>query len=79
MGVDVAPLLDSIEQPDVLHVCYPFQIEDFVGVTAGYIDRFKPKVTVINSTVAVGTTRQISERTGTDVVNSPVRGNMLGC
>lgn len=74
VGVDIAPLLDPYEQPDVLHVCYPFQIEDFVGVTARYIEQFKPKVTVINSTVAVGTTRLVAERTGSDVVNSPVRG-----
>lgn len=74
VGVDIAPLPEPFEQPDVLHVCYPFQVEDFVGVTARYIERFKPRVTVINSTVAVGTTRLVATRTGTDVVNSPVRG-----
>ena len=74
LGVDIAPLLDPYQQPDVLHICYPFQIADFVGVTARYIEQFKPKVTVINSTVAVGTTRLVAERTGSDVVNSPVRG-----
>ena len=55
-------------------MCYPFQIRDFVGETARYIERFQPKITVINSTVSVGTTRLIAERTGTTVVNSPVRG-----
>jgi UDP-N-acetyl-D-mannosaminuronate dehydrogenase len=74
VGLDIAPLPEPFEQPDVLHVCYPFQIADFIGVTARYIEEFKPKVTVINSTVAVGTTRRVAERTGTDVVNSPVRG-----
>jgi UDP-N-acetyl-D-mannosaminuronate dehydrogenase len=58
----------------VLHVCYPFQIKDFAGETARYIDLFKPELTIIHSTVAVGTTRAIGERTGTPVVNSPVRG-----
>ena len=58
----------------MLHVCYPFQIKDFIGETARYIEIFKPALTVINSTVAVGTTRAIAERTGTAVVNSPVRG-----
>jgi UDP-N-acetyl-D-mannosaminuronate dehydrogenase len=74
VGVDIAPPVEKIEQAEVLHICYPFQIKDFIGETARYIDQFRPKVTVINSTVAVGTTRLIAERTGTAVVNSPVRG-----
>jgi UDP-N-acetyl-D-mannosaminuronate dehydrogenase len=73
IGVDVsgAPRIDVV---DILHVCYPFQIKDFIGETARYIALFKPSLTIINSTVAVGTTRSIAERTGTAVVNSPVRG-----
>jgi UDP-N-acetyl-D-mannosaminuronate dehydrogenase len=74
VGVDIAPLEERIEQVDYLHVCYPFQISDFVGETARYVDRFKPAVTIINSTVAIGTTRLIADRTGVPVVNSPVRG-----
>jgi len=74
VGVDIAPPTEDIEQVNVLHVCYPFQIRDFVGETARYINRFNPKVTIINSTVAVGTTRLVAECTGAAVVNSPVRG-----
>lgn len=73
VGVDIPPV-ERIEQADVLHVCYPFQIKDFTGETARYIERFKPALTIINSTVAIGTTRSIAERTGAAVVNSPVRG-----
>lgn len=73
IGVDVSPA-QRIEQAAVLHVCYPFQIGDFIGETARYIDLFKPNLTVINSTVAIGVTRAIAERTGATVVNSPVRG-----
>jgi UDP-N-acetyl-D-mannosaminuronate dehydrogenase len=73
IGVDISPL-ERIECADVLHVCYPFQIKDFVGETARYIDLFRPALTIVNSTVAVGTTRAIAERTGAAVVNSPVRG-----
>ncbi len=58
----------------MLHLCYPFQIKDFVGESVRYIELFKPKLTIVNSTVAVGTTRLIAERSGTPVVNSPVRG-----
>ncbi len=73
VGVDISPM-DKIEQVDILHICYPYEIKDFIGETARYIDYFKPALTVINSTVGVGTTRAIAERTGTAVVNSPIRG-----
>lgn len=74
VGVDIVPPQQEIEQAEILHVCYPFQIRDFVGETARYIELFRPKVTIINSTVAVGTTRLIADRTGTALVNSPIRG-----
>lgn len=73
-GVDIASPQERIGEVDVLHICYPFGIEDFVGETARYVERFKPALTIINSTVAVGTTRAIAGRTGAAVVNSPVRG-----
>lgn len=72
-GVDVAPF-EPVTGVDVLHVCYPYQIEDFVGETARYIGLFQPQLTVINSTVSIGTTRRIAEVTGAAVVNSPIRG-----
>lgn len=73
-GVDVAPPSEPVSGVDVLHICFPFEIKDFVCEVARYIDLFKPSVTVINSTVGVGTTRKIAQRTGTAVVHSPVRG-----
>ena len=73
IGVDISPV-ERVEQADVLHVCYPFRIKDFIGETARYINLFRPTLTVVNSTVAIGTTRSIAERTGAAVVNSPVRG-----
>jgi UDP-N-acetyl-D-mannosaminuronate dehydrogenase len=73
VGVDISPV-ERIGRTDVMHVCYPFQIKDFIGETARYIELFKPALTIVNSTVAIGTTRAIAERTGAAVVNSPVRG-----
>jgi UDP-N-acetyl-D-mannosaminuronate dehydrogenase len=73
VGVDISPV-GRIDQVDVMHVCYPFQIKDFIGETARYIEHFRPAVTIVNSTVPVGTTRAIAERTGAALVNSPVRG-----
>jgi len=74
IGVDIAPPIGLIENVDFLHVCYPFAIKDFIGETTRYIRMFKPAVTIINSTVAVGTTRAAAQQTGAAVVNSPVRG-----
>jgi UDP-N-acetyl-D-mannosaminuronate dehydrogenase len=73
VGVDIAPV-ERFEQIEVLHICFPFEISDFIGETARYIEIFRPILTIINSTVAVGTTRTIAERTGAAVVNSPIRG-----
>ena len=72
-GVDISPA-SPLKKTDILHVCYPFQIRDFVGETARYIEQFNPDLTIINSTVGIGTTRMVAERTGATVVNSPVRG-----
>ena len=38
------------------------------------MELFEPALTVINSTVGVGTTREIADRSGLAVVNSPIRG-----
>ncbi len=74
IGVDISPPPDGIDSVEVLHLCYPFQIKDFVGESVRYIELFKPRLTIVNSTVAVGTTRLIAQRAGAPVVNSPVRG-----
>jgi UDP-N-acetyl-D-mannosaminuronate dehydrogenase len=74
VGVDISPPATVVQGVDVLHICIPFQIKDFVGETARYIDLFEPRLTIINSTVAVGTTRAVAQRTGTTVAYSPVRG-----
>src|ERR1019366_2077000 len=74
VGVDIAPPEQRITDVGILHVCYPFEIRDFIGETVRYIELFKPELTIINSTVAVGTTRAVAERTSAAVVNSPVRG-----
>jgi len=74
VGLDISPPLEEIKDVDVLHICFPFQIKDFVGETARYGELFNPKLVIINSTVAVGTTRAVAERTRIPVAFSPVRG-----
>jgi UDP-N-acetyl-D-mannosaminuronate dehydrogenase len=77
VGVDIAPLSSDAGVADVLHICYPFQIPDFIGETVRYMDLFKAKLTVINSTVAVGTTRSIAQLSSGRIAYSPVRGKHM--
>lgn len=72
-GVDINQPA-SVSQCDVMHICFPFQSDKFVRQVVEYIRQYRPALTVINSTVAPGTTRRIAVESGTTVVNSPVRG-----
>ena len=72
-GIDIEPV--AVDRPcSVFHVCYPFQIRDFLGITAGYVRRYQPKLVIINSTVAPGTSRKVQEQVDAPVVFSAVRG-----
>ena len=73
VGVDIDPI--SVTQPcSVMHICIPYQIPDFVGAASEYVAKYKPQLTVINSTVAPGTTRAVAASSRSQVVYSPVRG-----
>ncbi len=73
-GVDIQPV-DISQACSVLHICYPFQIPNFVVTTAGYIEKYQPQLTMIHSTVAPGTLRAVEEASGgASVAYSPVRG-----
>jgi UDP-N-acetyl-D-mannosaminuronate dehydrogenase len=73
MQVDLVPV-EPRGQCSVLHICYPFQIPDFVDTTARYIEKYQPALTIINSTVVPGTTAKVSQAAGAKVAYSPVRG-----
>ena len=73
IGVDVAPV-DIDGECSVMHLCFPFQVPDFINECARYIDKYQPRLTIINSTVAPGTTRAVFEKTGAALAYSPVRG-----
>jgi len=73
VGVDIQPV-DLVGPCSVLHLCVPFQIQDFIGTACNYIAKYRPHYTVINSTVAPGTTRAIGKLAGVSVAYSPVRG-----
>jgi len=60
---------DGLERVEILHVCLPWS-KDFVKIVKKEIKKIKPKLAIIHSTVAPGTTKKI----GGMVVHSPVRG-----
>jgi len=73
VGVDLEPV-EIQSECEIMHICYPFEIDDFVGQTVSYIDKYKPRLTIVNSTVAPGTTRAIHQASCAPIVHSPVRG-----
>jgi UDP-N-acetyl-D-mannosaminuronate dehydrogenase len=72
-GVDI-DLAAPLTRCDVMHVCFPFRDRKFVSQVVEYIGRYHPALTIINSTVAPGITRDSAGESGVPVVNSPVRG-----
>ena len=63
------------KEVDILHVCYRCgDQESFVETTVDYMRRFRPKLTVINSTVPPGTTEKVHVLSRGRMVHSPVRG-----
>jgi len=60
---------DGLKDVEILHVCIPWS-ERFVEIVKKEIRKIQPKLTIIHSTVAPGTTKNIGGMT----VHSPVRG-----
>ena len=54
-------------EAEVLHICFPYS-KSFIGDVKDYIEIYRPKYTVIHSTVPVGTSRQCQ------AFHSPVMG-----
>lgn len=71
---DLKPV--AIDEPvAVMHICFPFTSRrQFESAVRGYVRRFKPQLTIINSTVLPGTTRNLAGATGAPIAFSPVRG-----
>jgi UDP-N-acetyl-D-mannosaminuronate dehydrogenase len=72
-GVDI-DLTAPLNRCDVMHICFPFREQKFADQVVEYIGQYQPTLTIINSTVAPGTSRRIARESGMAVVNSPVRG-----
>jgi UDP-N-acetyl-D-mannosaminuronate dehydrogenase len=64
-----------LSQIDTMHVCLPCSSQQkFVEIVFGYVEEFKPKLLIINSTVPPGTTMKVAARCRCLVAHSPSRG-----
>lgn len=61
--------VDSTEDISIMHICFPYS-DTFVDDVQTYHKKYKPELTIIYSTVAVGTTKKLGE----GFVHSPVEG-----
>ncbi len=61
----------SVKVPkiDVLHIAFPYS-EDFISQVRSYIELYDPQLTIVYSTLPIGTTQEV----GHDIVHSPVEG-----
>ena len=60
---------------DTLQVCLPCgRPERFADIIKGYVEQYKPKLTIINSTVPPGTTLRVAASCKCLVAHSPARG-----
>lgn len=65
---------DGLEGVNILHICIPYN-KNFLKTAAQEIKKIKPHLTIIHSTVAPGTTKELIKKTGNKmIVHSPVRG-----
>jgi len=75
-GIDKEPKKVWLPKIDVMHICFPYSI-GFKFIISWYIEKFDPKLTIINSTVLPGTTNQIYESTRKPICHSPIRGRHI--
>ena len=72
---DIEPMikdldLDTVDSKvKILNICLPYSVK-FVEITNAYIEEYQPEITIIHSTVPVGTTKELNG----PCVHSPVRG-----
>jgi len=73
------PLIKDLERNtnlagvDVLHICIPWS-DNFFDIAEKEIQKSKPGLVIIHSTVAPGTTKKLADKLNGMVVHSPIRG-----
>ena len=60
---------------EVLDICIPVpNMKKFIEISRGYIEKYHPKLTIVNSTVPIGTTMELYKQCGGLIAHSPCRG-----
>ena len=60
---------------DVIDICIPVPNKNkFIEISKSYIEKYHPKLTIINSTVPIGTTMELFKQCGCMIAHSPCRG-----
>ena len=60
---------------DVIDICIPVpNKKKFLEISTAYIEKYHPKLTIINSTVPIGTTMELFNQCGGLIAHSPCRG-----
>lgn len=77
--IDASARIDELEDIprgiEAAHIAYPFKgLDEFVNSVINYVNELDPRIVIIHSTVAPGTTRIIQSRVSPHVAYSPVRG-----
>lgn len=66
--IQIIGKLYSIDfNPEIMHICFPYS-KEFIGAVKSYQKEYKPKYTIIHSTVPVGTSKKCC------ALHSPVIG-----
>jgi hypothetical protein len=60
---------EDFEVIDVLHICFPYS-DNFIESVVNYIEHYNPALTIVYSTVPIGTCEEI----GPHIVHSPIEG-----
>jgi len=65
---------DGLKGVEILHICISYN-KSFVDTVAKEIKKINPKLVIIHSTIAPGTTKKLIAKTGNKmIVHSPIRG-----
>jgi hypothetical protein len=70
LKIEEGKILPPLKNIEILDVCIPYS-DEFIDIIKDYIRLYKPKLTIIHSTVYPGTTKKISK---SNIVYSPVIG-----
>jgi len=57
----------------IVHICIPYS-KQFEEIVMNYIDKLEPKIVIIHTSCAPGTTKKINEQTKVPVVHVPING-----